>query len=203
MDKTEIDHLQELYLNAIPIRPRNTKETFAVGMIGLVGSGKSTVAKEIARRLGLFVASNDAIRRFLNTQGYPGSSPMQEAVQSIAIATSRHLFAQHISHIIDADLIKFHVVARQEAAAAGAKLFLLHIHCPESVTLDRLRRRQAGSGGDEADLSQAGEGEYEIRKNLHRTIAMPQDIVMAIDTSQPLGLQVDEFVAMLQSQGVL
>ena len=49
------------------IRKRKTKKPLIVAMIGLVGSGKSSVARELARHIGATVVEGDAIRVELTT----------------------------------------------------------------------------------------------------------------------------------------
>src|SRR6187402_2064011 len=89
------------YVKHIPLKVSKTNRPVVIAMVGLVGAGKSTLAREIATRLGVYVASNDAIRRFLNENGFPGDTPMQDMLQYVAEGSTRYLLEHRISHVID------------------------------------------------------------------------------------------------------
>ncbi len=171
----------ESYLKTIDTPSGNTKRLFAIGMIGLNGSGKSTIAEALGKELNIYVASNDKIRRWMNEQGFSGDAPRQDLLQHIAETSSQYLYNQQISHIIDADLLKFHENARQKAEASAARFFLIRVITPEEVILERLGRRKEKINTKEATtLSRAGAEEYFKRKQIHEEVPAPREGVLTI-----------------------
>ncbi len=61
LTKTEAE-VQTRLLERLSVPKRKTRKPTVVGMIGLVGSGKSPVAKELSRHIGGVVISSDEIR---------------------------------------------------------------------------------------------------------------------------------------------
>jgi len=193
--------LQE-YLKQLACTPHNTKQLFAVGMVGLVGSGKSTVATELARRCNLFITRNDAIRRFLNAKGLAGDHPAQQTLEYIAESTGKWLYAHKVSHVIDADLLKFSELARQNAVAGQARFYLIKLECPDTIIRERilLRAKQVQQGSD--NDSRADISEYERRKAIFEASVQPEyDFV--VRTDQPLDAQLDIFCVRLKNDGVI
>src|SRR5689334_16810217 len=119
------DELLAKFLASINVRPHNTKKLFVVGLVGIIGSGKSYVAGLLAQRTGLYIGNSDVIRRFLNSEGFEGEAPVQQTLQYIAEHSSGYLYQKQVSHIIDADLVKFHDTARRNALNHGALFYLV------------------------------------------------------------------------------
>lgn len=202
--KKYFDELFEKFIKTINIPAQNTKQLFSIGLIGLTGSGKSTVAKMIGEKLNLFVGSNDSIRRFLNDEGFPGENPNQEMLQKIAEKASEFLYENKISHIIDADLIKFHENAKENAQNHKAKFYLIFVKCPEEIIFKRLEERNEKILQNPAsNLSRVGKEEYLKRKKLHDELGLPEDIFFTIDNSENLSKQVDDLAAKLIEEKVL
>ncbi len=200
---TDVEKLVNEYLSTIFTESRNAKKLFILGFIGLNGVGKSYVAEKIADQLGLYIASNDSIRRFLNKKGFDGASPAQHLVQEIAERSTNYLFENNISHIIDADLIEFHKTARINANKYGAKLFLIKLVCPEEIILDRLNRRSKETEINPAlNLSRVGAERYFERKRLHKSLELPE-IFFSIDTSQEIDSQIEDLVNSLIKENVV
>ena len=207
------DLLLKKYIGLISGKPKNTKELFAIGFIGKIGVGKSTISQEIAKRFGLFVASNDAIRRFLNSEGIAGVSPDQELVQRIAEESTRFLFDKKISHVIDADLIKFYDVVKNKMESYGAKFYLIHLVCPEEIILRHLKERDQKieeliKFDGISDMGKVGNSlssteDYLRSAKLHKEIPMPVNFFMTINTSLPVEPQLDELRNRLQREGVI
>ena len=190
----------DAYLETIKIEPGNTKEVFLIGMVGLVGVGKSTFAQALSARLGLYVASNDTIRRWLNRQGIPGVSPRQDLVQKIAEASSRYLYAHNISHILDADLVEYYGRAREYTDEFGVRFFLFHLVVSEKTILARIEKRTA-EAVDTA--SKAGIAEYTIRRDFHQKLGLPPGISLTISTEGPIEKEVERVVSFLRNEGCI
>ncbi len=197
MHKLNKKYLQQIKKEA---RSRRSKKLFVIGFIGVTGVGKSYVAKLISNKLNLYIASNDKIRRFLNDEGIEGVNPQQNLLQEIAESSSKYLFENQISHIIDADLLKFYKVAKKNANKYGAKFFLIRLYCPERIILDRLKKRKK----DDDNFSHAGEEIYFVRKQLHKdTNISKEDIFFEINTEKDVEKQVYDFIDLLTKKGVI
>lgn len=191
MNYTEEELIQK-YIQTIPSKYSETKKLFVIGFVGLIGSGKSYVAKKISENLSLYIASNDKIRRFLNKLGYEGDSPVQKTMEKIAESSSKHLFERKMSHIIDADLIWAHVIANNIAEQFDANLYIIHISCPEAEIIKRLEKRST-----EGNLSRAGKERYFERKEIHSTHKHP-GYFYKIDSSKNVDEQIEKLISKLK-----
>src|SRR3989338_2640014 len=63
------ERAQKAFVSNLKYASRKTKEPVIVAMIGLIGSGKSSVATELAKHIGATVVSGDGIRIELRKQG--------------------------------------------------------------------------------------------------------------------------------------
>lgn len=191
------------YIKTIKAKPYNTKKLFAIGFIGLIGVGKSFVAKKIAEKIGLYITSNDNIRRFLNQRGIEGISPNQELLQKIAEMSGDYIYKNNISHIIDADLIKFQKKARGLAEKNNAKFFLIHLVCPEKIIIERLQKRQQEiTNNPNNNLSRVGTEEYFKRKKIHETVPI-ENVFLKINTNLELDNQLEILINKLKLENVL
>lgn len=200
MQDEAYDKRQDLfaeYVQRFPIEIRGEKP-FVIGLMGLVGSGKSTVAAAIGERLNIPTGSNDDIRRFLNTKGYAGDAPVQQTLQFIAEAASDYLYEHGVSHIIDADLFKFAVNARERAERQDFRFVLVEVACPEEIIRERIVARGDAIGrGGASNASRAGIEEFERRKAVWESLLKP-DADFVIYTDQPLDSQIDNLIKLLQ-----
>jgi predicted kinase len=191
------------YMETI-VAPKPSGRPFVVGMVGLVGSGKSTVAGALAEKFGVLATSNDAIRRFMNTLGFEGESPNQPLLQFVAEGTTKYLASRKISHVIDNDLLKFVDAARGNIESQGMDFYLVEVICPEDIILERLARRTERIASGKADSdSRAGETEYFRRKQVHAQTPRPAHFDFTFDTSKDVAAQADDFSLFLKSRGNL
>lgn len=191
------DELLAKYITRLPLG-NHTDKPFVIGLMGLVGSGKSTVAAEIEKRFGILVGSNDDIRRFLNEEGYGGAAPVQQTLQYIAEAASDYLYAHNVSHIIDADLFKFAARAKERAERNGFRFVLVEVACPEEIIRERIIQRSKDiEAGNVANASRAGIEDFEQRKEVWATMEKPKPDAV-IWTDKPLEPQLSELAEILQ-----
>ena len=160
--------------------------TLLIGIIGITGSGKSTISKYLSENLNIPTTSNDQIRRFFNKNNVPGEAPMQNFLELLAEERTRILLSKGISHIIDADLLLHWESAKANAQEYGAKFILIRIVCPEEIILQRIAKREKMGG----DLSLASSNKYFERKEIYLKTTIPKDEVFAtIDTSTEINEQ--------------
>ena len=115
---------QEAFMTKLAIKQRMNAKPVIVGMIGLVGSGKSSVAQELARQIDGTVIEGDAIRIELRKQG-----EQYERARAIAENAALDVVRQGGNAILDSDFID---AKKREYPGESAKgrcpdYFRLHI----------------------------------------------------------------------------
>lgn len=170
---------------------RNHK--FLIAFIGPVGSGKTHLAKILARSLDAAHVRTDDIRVTLRRGGKSYSS-----ARSMANKLAEKLLGRGKSVVNDFDAV---LPARQRelkkrAQKFGAKLVLIKIKTPEKLIIRRLKRHKY----TKADLFRnAAEAirVYYIRRNLHlRKFRTRPDLV--INNARPLAPQIKKIVKILR-----
>jgi predicted kinase len=169
---------------------------------GLSGSGKSSLARELATSLGAELLSSDVVRRELfGSQGRPA-----EVDQGVYRPESRRqvyqelfnraaaLHSERINVVLDATFSKVAdlLAACGSATDPHALLLAIECHCPPEIARQRIIARQQAS----SDPSQATLAVFEQQWTSWQ--AWPQDVrVCRIDTEQPLAQQVQQVIAEL------
>jgi len=162
------------------------KPTVLIGLIGIIGSGKSTVSKYLAENLNIPITSNDQIRRFFNENNVPGEAPMQDFLEVLAEERTKILLSRSVSHIIDADLLLHWESAKANANEFGAEFVLVQLICPEDIVLERISKRE----NTENNLSLANSDKYFERKKIYTDTVIPtKEIFTNIDTSKDIAEQ--------------
>jgi hypothetical protein len=156
-------------------------------MSGLSGSGKTTVARHLARRLGAIHIRSDAVRKHL--AGIPLEHPGGEDLYTSAMSEKTYdrllelgitLASQGYSVILDA---KYDRQAFRQEAIAQAKSYQLPIqifHCtaPEDVLRERLLSRTNDVSDATADLITQQQAAAEAFTDAE------QSLVTTLDTTQ-------------------
>lgn len=158
-------------------------------MSGLSGSGKSTVAKNIARQQGAIQIRSDAVRKHL--AGIPLEESGQDAIYSAQMTQKTYdrllelgiILAQAgFTVILDAkyDRSIHRQTAIDQANTYGIPLKIIHCTAPESVLRDRLNKRQG-------DVSDATANLIASQKlNAEAFSAAEKAYVTTIDTSHSI-----------------
>ena len=127
---------QEILVQNLDIRRRKTKEPIIVAFIGSVGSGKSSVAQELAYHIGGTVIEVDQIRVQLRKQ-----SERYEGAQKIAENMVREVVTLRGSNaVLDSDFSKRMKRAslREKARRAGVRLVFVRTVCDRDEMIGRM-----------------------------------------------------------------
>ena len=201
-----VDSDQQLvdnFIKAIPIVNPNTRILFSISFIGNSCCGKTFIAKKISEKLNLYIYVNDTAKRYLNNLGFEGETPAPHILNKISVGASEYLYKNNISHIIDADLIRFHDSAKQIAENCGAKLYIIEIVCSEDVMLERIKQREENIRlNKEASFSRAVTKEYFERKKLHDSLPKPE-FFFSIDASLDIDNQIDDLILKLKKEKII
>ena len=133
---TKKEHFaQDAFMAKLDIKKRKTEKPVIVAVIGLIGSGKSSVAREIAKHIGATVIESNDIRIELRRQ-----SESYERVWAIAENASVEVVKQGGNVILDSDFVdeKKRASVREKARKAGVRLVFVHTHCNLDVMVGRV-----------------------------------------------------------------
>jgi len=163
--------------------------------VGMVGTGKTALARALGERLGWEVVSSDAVRKAL--AGIPASQHQREAFEggiyspAFTRRTYEELFRRAKSILLQGGSVILDATfrsrsLREEAASiareAESDFFVLETVCPEDVIKQRLERR-AG----EVSISDADWQVYLREKATWEDVTeMPPAHHLKVDTSAPV-----------------
>ena len=120
---------------------------------GLPGTGKTTVAKELASLTGGMVLRTDEIRKQLMSD--PQYSPEEKRlVYDAMLRTAGSMLRAGAVVILDATfhLRKEREAAKEIARKAGAECVVIEVKCDEETVRKILRKREAKSDESDADF---------------------------------------------------
>ncbi|OGF77838.1 hypothetical protein A2W54_03485 [Candidatus Giovannonibacteria bacterium RIFCSPHIGHO2_02_43_13] len=144
--------VQNRYFEGLRVPERKTRHSVIVAAIGLVGSGKSTVAKYLADLIGAVVISGDEIRILLRNEGvgYDKARLIGENVLRAVITAGGSI-------VLDSDFVDKNKreSLRQIAKKAGAKLYFVRTICDFDVLSQRIRENDPGEFFNEAETKSA------------------------------------------------
>jgi uncharacterized protein len=163
-------------------------------MSGLSGSGKSTVARWVARHLGAVQIRSDAVRKHLagiplNQRGEESiySEQMTQKTYDRVLELGRMLASRGWSVILDAkfDRAIWRKQAIDLATDENLPLHILQCQAPLEVMRDRLNHRTVDIADATADLLEVQLAEAEPLDEIE------QNYAIVVDTTQPLAAQLE------------
>lgn len=164
-----------------------------IAFIGPVGSGKTYIARILARKLGALNVRTDDIRVALRRKGKPYSQAPR-----IAKHMTEEALAKRKSVVLDFDAVR--VMKQREyrnfAKHFGAHPVFVKVRTPEKIILRRLRRHRYAK----SDLFQSAAEAirvYLMRRKFHkRKLKSKPDFV--INNARPLGPQLRRVIEKLK-----
>jgi predicted kinase len=126
---------QRNYRTKLKIKPRKTTKPVIVALIGLVGSGKNSVARELAKQIGGTVIEADAIRIELRKQ-----NERYDHTRDIIENLTAEVITQGGNVVIDSDFVdqKKRASIRKKAKKEGARLLFIRTYCDLDVAVGRV-----------------------------------------------------------------
>ena len=178
-----------------------------IATCGLMGSGKSALARELSRDLGLSLESSDRIRksRAGRAPGARGAEGYGEGIYSPAAtrATYRALLEgagrelrEGRSVVVDATFRRAadRAAFRDLARRLGVDFYLVHIRCDQALTRERLQLRSSQPG-------EVSDGRWELFPRQAAEFEAPEPgEAIEVDSSLPLDQEVD---LVLRVMGIL
>ena len=153
-------------------------------MAGLPGTGKTALAKALAQRLDGVVLSKDEVRAALfPRRAITYSGGQNDFCMSVVLMAAQRIAADRIMPFVFLDGRTFsrtHHVKQVARAAAliGAGLSILHLHCPESLALERIKQDMERHPAKNRDPLL-----YFLVKSYFEPITLPK---LEVDTSRRL-----------------
>ncbi len=138
---------QANYLAKLDVKARKTNKPVIVAFLGLVGSGKSSVSRELAKHIGATVIEGDDIRIELRKLG-----ERFERTRAIAENVALHVVRSGGNAILDSDFVdvKKRASIREKARKEGVRLVFIRTYCDLDVVVGRILT--TGYGNKEEDF---------------------------------------------------
>ncbi|MFO7772947.1 MAG: AAA family ATPase [Dehalococcoidia bacterium] len=168
---------------------------------GLVGTGKTTLARALAGKLGLVLIDSDVTRKQL--AGIPltehrferfgagiYSPEFTHKTYDEMFNRAEEILSNGDSVILDASFSKAEerLKAKDLAERTGADFVVIECILNEEIVRERLASRQ-----EQRSISDAGEGLLEPQKNLFEPVdEVPDDQHVVVDTSRPVDRLLEE-----------
>lgn len=126
---------QKNFVKKLSVQKRKTAKPLIVAFIGLIGSGKSSVARELTKHIGGTVICGDNIRIELRKQ-----KEKYDHARIIAGNVALEVVNNGGNAILDSDFVdgKKRASIREKAQKVGAKLIFIRTYCDFDVVVGRI-----------------------------------------------------------------
>lgn len=185
--------IKKEYEKSLVVPLKKQSRQFFLCPIGIVGAGKSTVVKPLAKKFSLLRISTDDIRKILKKKEYNWKRAPELAFNLIEKYARRgHSIA------IDADCVRPSKREKIEKLAKEltVKIIWIHINSPEKYIINKLRKfKHTWLFKDANDAIQ----NYFARKPLHQKLKLP--FIYTFDTSRNnLKKQINSASALIKAE---
>ncbi|MEK7176933.1 MAG: ATP-binding protein [Patescibacteria group bacterium] len=138
LSESEVSVMLAFMKESLDIKESKTKRLFVIAMIGLAGSGKSSVAQALSEEIGATIVSYDKIRWELRKQNVG-----DKALGAIARGVTRWLTQQGSNVILDADFIEAEARRdlRDKIRQKDASVVFVRTYADLDVIITRLKQK--------------------------------------------------------------
>ena len=134
--KKTLAEIELLFKESLEIPTIKSSKQLFFCPVGLVGAGKTTVTRPIAKRLRL---SSDELRKLLKENGYDYSSVKKIELR---IATEYALKGYGLAFDMDCGNPEVKNYVEDAAKKLGAKAIFVHINTPEECIIERFKKEK-------------------------------------------------------------
>lgn len=179
LEETQVSQIRDCYRAQLEVPNELPGRQLFVGMVCLVGAGKTTVITPLARQLGLVRLSSDEVRKLLKEAGLD-----YQLRTDILEPLAHELALKGYSLAFDTDCANPRLKRMIEdlAAEVGATVLWIHVQPPEDFILQKLRSFKHDWLFTDADTAIAN---YFSQKEKRAAENTPFDFFETIDTSLP------------------
>jgi predicted kinase len=190
-----------------------TVSPLLVIMTGLSGTGKSSVAKRLARALGAHLLASDVVRKELAGIAGPAAAAWGEGVYRAdwTAATYERIFslaearlAARAPVVLDATFLTTEQRAGAAAVASktGARLALVETVCDEATVAARLAARAEG-GDSPSDATMATHTRQRAAVSAAPPAVQAGTVAIQVDTAGAMPVSLDAVFAALAREGIV
>lgn len=163
LDDSNYQRIKEFYKNKLKYPSKNPEKQYLLCLIGLVGSGKSTVIKPLCKKLHLLRVAADEIRQLLYEECFN-----MKRITELTTAVIDECLGAGYSVAIDSDSINAVDICEGHSKKHGIKIFWVHINPPEKFIINKLKKYKHTWLFKDADDAIES---YNYRKKLHENLS--------------------------------
>lgn len=170
-----VSHFAEIMLSQ-----DTTSKKVLFCLVGLVGAGKSTFVDALLTTIPMYRISTDAIREYLQANGYNLEKTTEIAFSVLDIARKKESVI-----VLDADCIRFYHELNSFADSYGYTIVWIHINPPQAYILNKLNHLDTHKTDHPKVFSSPIEAveNYTRRVPLHTQLLSDIECSYSVDTS--------------------
>lgn len=192
--ETEVLYLPEKLINKFidrnPINKGKEVNPFIILLDGPIGSGKTTLANIISKKMNIVVLSNDKIRQFLYTENIKDTKTNQELTGIIQSFRIKENLLNSNSCLLDRNVSNNYLRKKERMKKYNVPLYIISIIYNREQVIERLNKRVVNKfeidNLNSSEVINYSEANYEnfLYNEMIRDIIPNEDIYFKIDMTK-------------------